>query len=59
MRRRDFVGGLGVAAAWSFAARGQQPDRMRRVVVLIFSAEDDPVSAMRTAALRDGLQKLG
>src|SRR5258708_8553755 len=59
MRRRDFVGGLGVAAAWPFVARGQQPERMRRVGVLIFSAENDPVTATRAAALRDGLQKLG
>jgi len=59
MRRRDFVAGLGVAASWPFAARGQQPERMRRVGVLIFSAENDPVTATRTAALRDGLQKLG
>jgi putative ABC transport system substrate-binding protein len=59
MRRRDFVAGLGVAAAWPFAARGQLAERMRRVGVLIFSAENDPVTAMRTAALRDGLQKLG
>ena len=59
MRRRDFVGGLGVAAAWPFATRGQQPERMRRVGVLIFSAEDDPVTATRSGALRDGLQKLG
>jgi putative ABC transport system substrate-binding protein len=59
MRRRDFVGGLGVAAAWPFAARGQQPESMRSVGVLIFSAENDPVSATRTEALRDGLQKLG
>ena len=59
MRRRDFVGRLGVAAAWPFAARGQQPESMRSVGVLIFSAENDPVSATRTEALRDGLQKLG
>jgi putative ABC transport system substrate-binding protein len=59
MRRRDFVAGLGAAAAWPFAARGQQSERMRRVGVLIFSAENDPVTAARTAALRDGLQKLG
>jgi hypothetical protein len=43
MRRRDFEGALGVAAAWPFAAWGQQPQRMRRVGVLIFSAENDPV----------------
>ena len=59
MRRRDFVAGLGIAAAWPFASRGQQPQRMRRVGVLIFSTENDPVTATRTAALRDGLQKLG
>jgi putative tryptophan/tyrosine transport system substrate-binding protein len=59
MRRRDFVAGLGVAATWPFAARAQHPEQMRRVGVLIYSAEDDPVTATRTAALRDGLQKLG
>jgi putative ABC transport system substrate-binding protein len=59
MRRRDFVAGLGIAAAWPFASRGQQPERMRRVGVLLFSTENDPVTATRTAALRDGLQKLG
>jgi len=59
MRRRDFVAGLGVAAAWSLAARAQQPERMRHIGVLIFAAEDDPVTATRTAALRDGLQQLG
>jgi hypothetical protein len=36
MRRRDFVAGLGIAAAWPFAARGQQPQPVRRVGVLIF-----------------------
>lgn len=59
MRRRDFVAGLGAAAAWPFVARGQQPERMRRVGVLIFSAESDPQTATRTGALREGLQKLG
>jgi len=59
MRRRDFVAGLGVAAAWSLAARAEQPERTRHIGVLIFAAEDDPVTATRTAALRDGLQQLG
>src|SRR5215467_10265276 len=59
MRRRDFLAGLGVTAASPFAARGQEPERPRRVGVLIFSAENDPVTAIRTTALRDGLQKLG
>jgi hypothetical protein len=57
--RRKFLATLGGAAAWSFAVRAQQPERMRRVGVLIPLAADDPESPARVTALAQGLQQLG
>src|SRR4051812_46080942 len=59
MTRRKFIALLGGAAAWPLAARAQQPDRMRRIGVLMEFAESDPEGQAWFAAFREGLQKHG
>jgi putative tryptophan/tyrosine transport system substrate-binding protein len=58
MKRREFVLGIGGAAAYALAAAAQEVAPVRRVGVLIFGAEDDPVAQVRAGALRDGLKML-
>ena len=58
--RRDFITLLGgAAAAWPLAARAQQPDRVRRIGVLMGYPENDSEAQAYIAAFRDGLRKLG
>jgi putative tryptophan/tyrosine transport system substrate-binding protein len=60
MRRREVITLLGgAAAAWPFAARAQQAERMRRIGVLMNLAADDPESPVRLAAFLQGMQQLG
>ena len=59
MRRRQFITLIGGAAVWPVAVRAQQPDRMRRIGVLMNSAADDPESQVRLVAFVQELQRLG
>ena len=60
MKRRQFITLLGGAtAAWPLAARAQQPERMRRIGVLIASAVNDPEWQARIAAFLQGLAAIG
>ena len=59
MRRRDFIKGVAnSAAAWPLAARAQQPDRMRRIGILLPAAADDPAWQARVGAFQQGLALL-
>ena len=60
MRRREFLKLVGGSAvAWPLVARAQQPERMRRIGVLMGYAESDRQGQANVAAFLMGLQKLG
>src|SRR5262249_31721748 len=58
-RRREFIAGLGGAAAWPLAARAQQDGRVRRVGALIGGDESDADRQATVAVFRTALQDLG
>jgi putative ABC transport system substrate-binding protein len=57
LQRREFVAGLGSAAAWPVVARAQQPERMRRIGYLSARSLESDQPMLR--ALRQGLGEVG
>ena len=58
MKRREFIAGLGSAAAWPKVVRAQQPQR-KRVGVLLAYEKDDPQAKALLSLFTDALAQLG
>ena len=58
MRRRQFITGLGSAAAWPVVARAQQGDRVRRIGMFMPGDENDPFKSW-VSAFTQALADLG
>jgi putative ABC transport system substrate-binding protein len=58
LKRREFITLLGGAAACPLAARAQQPQRMRRIGVLM-SIENDPDGKAQLSGFMQGLAEFG
>jgi putative tryptophan/tyrosine transport system substrate-binding protein len=59
MRRREFIAGVGSAAALPLVAGAHQPDRVRRIGVLMPYDENDPESTRRVSTFTQALVDLG
>ena len=59
MKRREFIAGVGGAAAWSLAALAQQGDHVRRIGVLMNFGTDDAEAPALVGAFSQGLAESG
>jgi putative tryptophan/tyrosine transport system substrate-binding protein len=59
IKRREFIAGLGSAAAWPVAARAQQAERVRRLGVLLNFGENDSEAQAHLSTFTQGLAELG
>src|ERR1700704_6575844 len=59
LMRREFITLLGATVAWPLAARAQQPERMRRIGILLPAAADDAEYQVWVGAFLQGLALLG
>ena len=57
--RREFIAGLGGAAACPLVARAQQGERVRRIGVLMPFDENDPVAKTSVSVFTQALAGLG
>src|SRR6266566_3351035 len=59
MRRRELIATVAAAAAWPFAVGAQQPERLRRIGVLIDFSENDPFTHGILSAFERALAGFG
>jgi putative ABC transport system substrate-binding protein len=59
MKRREFITACCGAAIWPLVAHSQQPERIRRVGVLLLWAENDPMARASVTAFGQALGRFG